>query len=366
MNYKNEVYPLLKELCSIPAPSNFEDKRAEFCKNYLLNCGYEKVYIDDAKNVICEVDCDNSNGITVFAAHTDTVFPDFEPMLFYEEDGKAFCPGIGDDTASVAVLLVAAKQFKESGSKSKGMLFVCNSCEEGLGNLKGIKKLMETYGDRIARFIAFDSTLDIMVTKCVGSHRYLVKAETEGGHSFNKFGSENAISDLANIITKIYSIDVPTEDGSKTTYNVGTIEGGTSVNAIAQSATMLCEYRSDSANSLEVMRDKFREIFDSSKKDGVNLTITNVGERPCSKNVDESKQSELVYECENIIKNKINKPIIKNSGSTDCNIPSSMGVPSISVGVYYGGKSHTREEWVDIKSLETGLDVAIDLVNWYK
>lgn len=362
-NYKECVYDLLKELCEIPAPSHHEDKRAEFCKNYLLAAGYEDVYIDGAKNVICGLNYENSKEITVFVAHTDTVFPDLEPMPYYEKDGKAYCPGIGDNTASLAVLLVAAKYFKDNNILSdKGVLFVCNSCEEGLGNLKGVRALMEAYEGRVARFISFDGKMDRILDKCVGSHRYNVEVITEGGHSFNAFGNENAISHLSNIVKKIYEIEVPKKNDSKTTYNVGTISGGTSVNTIAQSAQMLCEYRSDDVECLAIMKKKFEEIFESSRSDKVEVKITKVGDRPCANGIDEKELSALVDDCRNIIEDMISKKTIIESGSTDCNIPMSMGIPSVCIGVYYGGGMHTREEWIELDSLNVGLLLAIKII----
>ena len=364
--YKEMVYPLTKELCEIPAPSGLEDKRAEFCKKYLEDAGYDNVYIDDAKNVICGIGCENSNEITVIAAHTDTVFPDLEPMPFVEEDGKAYCPGIGDDTACLAVLLVAAKYFRDKNTTSeKGILFVCDSCEEGLGNLKGVRALMEEYKGRVARFITLDGSLSHIVNKCVGSHRYNVEVKTQGGHSFGAFGNENAISNLSKIVNKIYEIEVPKKENTKTTYNVGTITGGTSVNTIAQSASMLCEYRSDDVECLAIMQQKFEEIFESARTDEVEVTVEKVGDRPCAEGVDEAKLSAFVSECTEIIEKIIDREVRTSSGSTDCNIPASLGVPSVCVGSYYGGGAHTREEWINIESLNQGLEVAAELIKAY-
>ncbi len=362
--YKEMIYPLLKELCKIPAPSHFEDERAEFCKKYLIQAGYSKVWIDDAKNVICEINCENSHEITVFVAHTDTVFPDREPMPFYEKDGKAYCPGIGDDTASLATMLVAAKYMKEQQIvPSKGMVFVCNSCEEGLGNLKGTRAVMEHYKERVARFLSIDDdNLHGLTVNCVGSHRYLVEVETEGGHSFSKFGNENSINHLAKIISEIYKIEVPVKKGTRTTYNVGTIEGGTSVNTIAQSAKMLCEYRSDDVECLSYMQNQFEKIFESAKHPKITINVTKVGDRPCAKNVDEDKLKSLIDTCSEVLKKHVSEEIEYGMASTDCNIPMSMGIPGVAFGSYIGGGAHTREEWIEIDSLDKGFDITIDMI----
>ena len=203
-------------------------------------------------NVIFPLNCDSSDEITVFVAHTDTVFPDTESMPYFDDGEKVHCPGVADDTASVVVLLMTAKYFVENKIvPPKGVMFVCNSCEEGLGNLKGTRQLFNDYKDRIGRFISFDSNLNVVADRCVGSHRYEVEVLTEGGHSYGAFGNNNAIEKLSSLITEIYKTEVPQKPGTRTTYNVGTISGGTSINTIAQNAKMLCEYRSDDRECLD-------------------------------------------------------------------------------------------------------------------
>ncbi len=359
--YKDEVLDLIRELCKIPAPSFHEEKRAEFCKTWLEQAGAEGVYIDEVKNVIFPINCEGSDEITVFLAHTDTVFPDLEPMELREDEKNIYCPGIGDDTASVAVLLCVARFFvKNHIIPEKGVMFVCNSCEEGLGNLVGIRRLMKDFKGRIKQLVSFDSNTNVMSDRCVGSHRYEVEIATEGGHSFQAFGKKNAIAELSKMVAKIYEIVPPTREGIRTTYNVGIIEGGTSVNTIAQSAKMLCEYRSDDVAYLEIMRQKFTEIFENAKSDEVSVKVTQIGERPCA-DVDEKKQAQLAGACEKVIEEVIKEKVIRRSASTDCNIPLSMGIPAVCVGVYKGKGSHTREEYIEKAEMKTGLLVGLKL-----
>ena len=352
------LYQTLKELCLIPAPSHFEHERANYCKTWLENYGAEGVYVDDALNVIFPINCDTSDKITVFAAHTDTVFPDREPMPYQDDGERIFCPGVADDTASVAILLLASKFFIETKTTpSGGIMFVLNSCEEGLGNLKGVRKLFEDYQGRISTFVTLDSTLNLVIDQAVGSHRYEVTVSTEGGHSYNKFGNQNAIAELSKIINEIYEIKVPTKPETKTTYNVGLIEGGTSVNTIAQSAKMLCEYRSDDKECLEYMENEFKKIFKSAGK-RVSIAVNMVGDRPCS-NTSPIKIDALKRIITPIIEDTIGEKVKFVSGSTDCNIPLSLGVAAICIGTDIHDKTHTREEWVDKKSILTGLSIAI-------
>ena len=352
------LYTTLKELCLIPAPSGFEEERAEYCKNWLQSVGAKGVYIDEAQNVIFPVNCEGSSEITVFAAHTDTVFPDREPMPYLDDGEKIFCPAAADDTASVVALLLTSKFFiEEEITPEKGIMFVLNSCEEGLGNLKGARRLFEDFSGRIAAFVTLDSVFGLVIDKAVGSHRYEVTVSTEGGHSFNKFGNKNAIAELSKIVTEIYSIAVPEKEGAKTTYNVGTIEGGTSVNTIAQSAKMLCEYRSDDRECLEFMEGEFKKIF-ARAAERCEVSVEMVGNRPCS-STDPERVNALAARLIPIIEEASGEKVERVSGSTDCNIPLSLGVPALCIGTDIHDKTHTREEWVDKKSLLTGLDIAI-------
>ena len=352
------LYKTLKELCLIPAPSNYERERAEYCKKWLEDIGAKGVYIDDVLNVVFSINCEGNNKITVFAAHTDTVFPDREPLPYYDDGEKVFCPGAADDTAGVVVLLLTAKYYIENSiAPEHGLMFVLNSCEEGLGNLKGIRKVFEDYDGRIETFITLDGDLDWVVDKSVGSHRYEVSVLTEGGHSFEAFGNRNAIAEASKIVTEIYNIKVPDKPNTRTTYNVGTINGGTSVNTIAQSATMLCEYRSDDKECLEYMKAEFDRIFAEASKTA-ELKINMVGDRPCG-DVEQHKMDALKEAVIPIIEDSIGKSIAFSSGSTDCNIPHSKGVAALCIGSNTHAGIHTREEWVDKASLKTGLEITI-------
>ena len=236
--HRQELVDLMITICQIPAPSNHEEKRAAFCKEWLEKQGAKNVTIDKALNVVYPINCEGSDEIVAVMAHSDTVFPDMEPMPLRIEDGKIFSPGIGDDTANVAIMLMIVKFILENRLIPKGaVMFVVDAGEEGLGNLKGCRQIMEDYAGRIKEVLALDGTFTSMVTGAVGSMRYRVEILTEGGHSYGHFGNRNAIHLLASMIDTLYNMKVP--QGGRTTYNVGTIEGGTSVNAIAQQASML-------------------------------------------------------------------------------------------------------------------------------
>ncbi len=359
---RDEAYELLLTLAQIPAPSNDEGKRAEFCRAWLASQGAEGVYIDDALNVVYPIGCDGDKPLTVYMAHSDVVFPDLDPLPLHVEDGKICCPGVGDDTANVVALLMAAKYVAEKklAQQDGGVLLVVNSGEEGLGNLRGSRAIMEHYGKRVREFITFDGYYTGLTQRAVGSMRYRVEIETEGGHSYEKFGNRNAIAYLASLIDTLYTVKVPT--GGKTTYNVGTISGGTSVNTIAQHAEMLYEFRSDVPEHLSVMERHFRAAIDFYRAKGIEVKVTLLGERPCGEANDKKAHAALLDRAAAAVRKHYGVEPKRTSGSTDCNIPLSMGIPSVCVGCVDGGGAHTREEFVRIDSLLPGIGVAFELI----
>ena len=362
--HETEAYRLLVTLAQIPAPSNHEEKRMEFCRKWLEDMGAKGVYTDAALNVVYPYQAEGDRPVIVIMAHTDVVFPDMDPLPLKEEDGKICCPGIGDDTANLAALLMTAKYVteKQLQTKDAGVVFVCNAGEEGMGNLKGSRKICEDYGSRIREFYSLDGTMENVTNCAVGSSRFKVTVRTIGGHSYGSFGNPNAIAHLASIIADIYKIQVPAE--GKTTYNVGVIQGGTSVNSIAQEASMLCEYRSDREAALAYMEQQFSGIFDAHNTKDAQVTVELVGLRPCESLDDAQRQKRdaMVAEACGLLKEITGKDIRTGSGSTDCNIPLSMGIPSVCYGCYYGKGAHTREEYIEKASLKMGYRVAFETV----
>ncbi len=362
-----ELKQLIRDMCVIPAPSHHEELRAAFCEKWFLANGFEDVRIDGALNVIASYGVTEDNEIVAFTAHTDVVFPDTTPLPLREEEDKFHCPGVGDDTTNLAVLMLTARYFVQNRIPSKyGMLFVANSCEEGLGNLKGIREIVRVYGSRMKEHISFDgSTLNGYVTNAVGSHRYKVTVRTEGGHSYAAFGNRNAIRYLASVIDSIYAIKVPAKENTKTTYNVGTISGGTSVNTIAQEASMLCEYRSDDRECLAFMKNAFEKIFEAYKAMGIELDVELVGDRPCAGDVDPDALADLQKRTTDAILEVTGLKPNPHPSSTDCNIPLAEGIPAVCFGVVNAKGAHTREEYINLPSLPGGMKLAMEFMAYY-
>ncbi len=361
---EKETLDLIEEMSKIPAPSGKEEKRAEFVKDWFNKIGASDVYVDQALNVICPVDCKDKKEIVVFMAHTDVVFPDLNPLPFNKDDEYYYAPGIGDDTSCLASLMMIAKFVIQNRLTSPyGILFVANSCEEGLGNLKGIRQLMKDYGDKTVGVYTFDGSYTALVNECVGSHRYEIEFTTEGGHSFGAFGNRNAIYAMSKLICDLYNCQIPQKAGKKTTFNVGTVEGGTSVNTIAQQAKMLYEYRSDDRECLQKMKEFFDGCIEKAKKEKLaEIQVKLVGDRPCKGDVDQDKLNKMTDFAVSVSKKYSRLDCNVKSGSTDANIPLSMGILSVCVGSHIAFGAHTREEKLLIKSVVPGLKITAEII----
>ena len=356
----SEQLSLLKTLAAIPAPSHHEEHRAEFIKHWLRENGARNVTIDEAKNVILPFGCDGRSDLRVCMAHTDVVFPDTTALPVRQEKGRLYAPGVGDDTANVAALMLCAKFFLSQNSQPPvPTLFVFNSCEEGLGNLKGVRQIMADYAGRIRELISFDCQYDAVVFRAVGSERWRVTVTTQGGHSFSDFGRPNAIVHLSGLISRLDGQLVPVKADCKTTFNVGLISGGTSVNTIPQNAEMVYEYRSDDRECLAHMAKTFHRFVEEANVPGVIVTAESLGIRPCGENVPEDAHLDLLSRCASSIREVTGVEPVLCVASTDANIPLSMGIPAATFGLYRGEGAHTRQEYVEIDSLTPGLTIAL-------
>ncbi len=355
---------LLKTLGVIPAPSHQEDMRAVFCRDWFLKHGAKHVWIDDAKNVICRFGESDAEKLIVFAAHTDIVFPDTTELPLREENGHLYAPGIGDDTSNLVNMMLAARYIMTQKLKpGYAILFVANSCEEGLGNLDGTKALFAAYGSKIKAFYSFDGYMPQCCSSAVGSYRYRISCKTKGGHSYINFGDPNALEILCDLTERLYKIAPPKED--YTTYNIGRMEGGTTVNSIAQEASMLYEFRSTSQNCLEEMERQFNAAVDSVRGRGGEINVELLGVRPGNGPVNAEALRKFTAHTADVISTWYHDEIDFDAYSTDSNVPLSLGIKANTVGTVRGALAHTREEWIELASLPDGLKIALALMLEY-
>ena len=359
---REEQLELLRTLGRMPAPSRQEDLRAAFCRDWLLRQGAQDVTVDGAKNVVCRLGPADCEDLVVFAAHTDIVFPDLDTLPLREEDGRLYAPGIGDDTANLVNLLLAARYLIEHRTPLRcGVLVVANACEEGLGNLDGTKALFASYGTRIRGFYSFDMYMPACCCEAVGSYRYRITCRTAGGHSYKDFGKPSAIRLLCGLADELYRTDPP----AGTTCNIGRIEGGTTVNSIAQEASMLYEFRSVSQSCLAEMETRLRTALSHWEGLGGRFEVELLGIRPGNGPLDEAALGRFTARTAGVIRAVTGQEPQCAASSTDSNIPLSLGIPANTIGTVAGGLAHTRQEWVDLPSLPAGLTLALSLMLEY-
>jgi tripeptide aminopeptidase len=340
------------ELTKIPAPTFKEQKRACYFKQKFNELGLIDVKIDALGNVIGTKKGTGFGPNLVVSAHLDTVFPPGTEINVIEKEGRIYAPGIADDGRGLTTLLTLIKVFNKFDVNSVGdILFVATVGEEGLGDLRGVKSLFENRKD-IDGFISIEPGSPArIIYLATGSLRYSVTYKGLGGHSFGDFGTPSAIHALGRAISMISNIETIHEP--KTTFNVGTITGGTSVNTIAQEASMIIDLRSTSQVELSKLEKKVLSIVNVAAEDENNrwnrkelrVEIELVGDRPAGS---QNEEAVIVQVAEEANRRVGVVPELAEPTSTDSNVPISLGIPAITLG---GGGTcggiHTLQEWFD-------------------
>jgi len=339
-------------LCEVEAPPFKEAKRAQLYAQLFREAGLQNVRIDKVGNVLGERRGSQPRPNLVFAAHLDTVFPEGTNVTVKREGPVLRGPGIGDDCRGLAVLLAVARAITRGNIQTPGTItFVGDVGEEGLGDLRGVKYLFtEGMKGQIDRFVSIDGTGLGLTHIAVGSLRYRVTFKGPGGHSYGAFGMVNPIQALGRAMARIADFQVAHEP--KTTFNVGRIGGGTSVNAIPYEAWMEVDMRSADQASLQSLDAKLHKAVDDAVADenarwgSRQLTVekTLVGSRPAGRT---QADAPIVLAAISVTK-ALNIAVSLDEGSTDSNIPMNMGIPAITIdGGGRGRGSHALDESFD-------------------
>jgi acetylornithine deacetylase/succinyl-diaminopimelate desuccinylase-like protein len=340
-----------KRITEIPAPPYKEKVRAEYFLKRLQELGFRDASIDAEGNVIGLRKGSGSGPKLVVSAHLDTVFPEGTDVIVREKDGAILAPGIGDDSRGLAALLSLIQAMNANGLKTVGdVLFVGTVGEEELGNLRGVKALFRDHAD-IDGFISIDGLgITRIVNQATGSHRYEMIFKGPGGHSFQEFGLPSAIHAMGRAIAKISELRPPPEP--KTTFTVGTVAGGTSVNAIAAEARMAVDMRSDSteellkleATLLDLVKEAVKEENARWNSDNMSVEIKLIGDRPAGI---VALDSPIVQATQRAVATITRAPRVTFAGSsTDSNWAMSRGIPAVTIGGGgEGGNWHSRNEW---------------------
>jgi len=341
-----------KAICGISAPPFEEQMRAEEYLKLLKSLGLQDARMDSEGNVF-GIRPGTGNGPKILiAAHLDTVFPAGTDTMVREKEGKLYAPGISDDSRGLAAILSIIRAFNETDIRTIGDIIFCgNVGEEGLGDLRGVKAIFRDNKD-IHGFISLDGPRANNITYlATGSRRFEITYKGPGGHSFNAFGLPSAIHALGRAISQIADLETP--KNPKTTFTVGVIKGGTSVNSIAYEASMLVDLRSNSPEELGVLEDKVLDIVKQAAtvenarwvSDLMKVEIKLVGDRPAGM---QEVESSIVQAAWAAIENTGGEPVLREASSTDANLPISLKIPAITIGA--GGDDgcgHSLDEWFD-------------------
>lgn len=345
-----------KALVVIPSPTSKEQQRAQYYLGRLKSVGLDDVRMDSASNV-CGVLHGSGNGAgpkLLLSAHLDTVFPEGTDLSIKEKDGKLYAPGIADDARGLAAMLSVVRGLRAAQLRTVGDVWFCGTVgEEGLGDLKGIKQVFKDHKD-IDGYIALESPTvanEEISYQAAGSNRYRISYKGPGGHSYQAFGLPSAIHALGRAIAGISDLETPKVP--KTTFTVGTIAGGTSVNSIAADATMDLDMRSNDNAALLALESRALQIARDAAvtenrrwgSDKLKVDITQVGARPAGS---PSPDSSVVHALWLGVRATGGTPRLAGARSTEANLPISLGIPAAVVGA--GGFSqgiHSPDEWFD-------------------
>ena len=337
-------------LTEIPAPPFKEEVRASYYLTLMRSRGLEEAYIDSEGNAI-GIRRGNGEGPTLLiAAHLDTVFPEGVDTSIELRGGRYYAPGIGDDTRGLAAMLSIIETLNDSGIQTHGdIMFAANVGEEGRGDLRGIKAIFRDHPE-IDGFVSIDGVrLRRITTGGTGSRRFEFRFSGPGGHSFGAFGLASAIHAMGRTINKIAEFKTPSFP--KTTFTVGTVAGGTSVNSIAADAVFALDMRSNDREQLKLLEKRAKAAAEEAVGEEnarwgngeITVDFVLIGDRPAGRTATENslvQAAALAFDKVGIELQQL------GISSTDSNVPMSLGIPAITIaGGGNGGGAHSPDEW---------------------
>jgi tripeptide aminopeptidase len=355
-----ELEDLQLEVTAIPASPWGEAARSRWLKARFEGLGLAEVHQDELGNVFgIRPGADTSAPFFALSAHLDTVFPPETPITVLREGSKLHGPGISDNGSGITALLAIAGALHDSSiANSAPILFIGNVGEEGEGNLRGMRHIFQQarWLDSIGALVVLDGAgTDTIIAEGLGSRRYEITVQGPGGHSWSDFGIPNPIVALARIIDQFSQTTVPS--APKTTFNIGIVQGGTSVNSIPQSATMRVDTRSASVEQLDRLERALREAVKEGttgrkKQDALAVEVRVIGDRPAADLPSDAHLLKVIR----AVDAQLNNNSRIQRASTDANIPLSLGREAIAIGAGgSGGGAHTVNEWYDPASRDLGL-----------
>ena len=349
---EDRIIELAIQIQQIAAPTFNETERAKAVFSLFQQYAetLRDIELDSSGNVYARYPGLSAGQPLVVSAHLDTVFPLDTSLSVKKEDGKVYGPGIGDNSISVACLVAAVEQLIANNAKPQRDIWFCaNIGEEGLGDLIGMKRVVDRFGAAPRLYLVLEGLgVDHLIHQGIGVKRYRIFAHSKGGHSWADFGIPSAIHELSELVSLINQVQVPKIP--KTTYNVGKFSGGTSINTIAAEASIELDLRSQSAVELRKLDQKVLAIIEGLNRTGSQITFEKIGER-ASGELDASHP--LLAMAQGVINASGMEPILM-AGSTDANVPLSKGYPSFVMGITRGGGTHTVHEYIETADIGVG------------
>lgn len=358
----------LIRVCEIPAPPFKERERGHYIAARFAELGLADTHIDSAGNVIGFYRGESEEPLLALSAHIDTVFPEGTDVRVRRVGSRLRAPGIADDAAGLAALIGLIQILNSAEIRLRGSIaFVATVGEEGEGDLRGARHLFSEgrLAGRVSAFVSFDgTTVEFITHQALGSRRYRVTFKGPGGHSWGDFGVVNPVHALGRVVARLADYRAPQEP--RTTYNIGRVEGGESVNVIPRSASMDVDLRSVSGLELSRLEEFLLASVDRATRDenaarGASVNklqaeLTMIGNRPSGETPRESPLVRLAIEASRAM----GVTPILNRASTDSNIPISLGIPAITIGAGgVSGDSHRLSEWYDPVGREIGYKRAL-------
>jgi acetylornithine deacetylase/succinyl-diaminopimelate desuccinylase-like protein len=351
------------EIQQIPAPTFEEHERAEFVRAKFEKEGLDQVSIDSIGNVFACLPGGNGSPPVVVSAHTDTIFPTEVDLTLNRTEDRISGPGIGDNSLGVAGLFGLLWELRRQDIQLPGDLWLAaNVGEEGLGDLVGMKKVIERFGDNPLGYIVLEGlAFGRLYHRGLGVRRYRISVETVGGHSWVDYGNPSAIHELSVVMGDILSLRIPYR--RRTSINIGKISGGVSINTIAPHASLDLDLRSESGRVLEMLSRKVENIVHLAKRPGVKFTCEVIGNREFGEIPPDHPLVQIGIDA--ISRQDVEPELL--IGSTDANVPLSKGIPAICIGISNGGGAHTIEEYISPDFIQRGVKQLVDVVvNAYK
>jgi tripeptide aminopeptidase len=339
------------EIQQIPAPTFEEAERAAFVRDRFQAHGLAAVEVDDLGNVYAHRPGAGGAAPLLVTAHSDTVFPRATPLTLERTPGRIAGPGIGDNSLGVAGLfgiLWALEGVELPGD----LILVANVCEEGLGDLRGMRRVVDRLGSQVRAVIVLEGmALGHINHGAIQVRRYRLTARAEGGHSWMHFGRPSAIHALVRLGSQITDLVLP--PFPKTTFNIGTISGGTSINTIAREASLDLDLRSEDPGLLQAVAARVEALAASFNTPGVQVETQLIGDRPSGSL---PRDHPLVQLAARSLEAAGISDYAYQTGSTDANIPLSRGLPCVCIGLTRGGNSHRPDEYIETGEVPQGLE----------